>query len=181
MWPLETCCAHCLKLRKNAGIDSCTTPRPQSFSKVVTWMRGRTWTLVEVCFLSCCFSTPEACSKCTRLCTNYWSRRQNYLIFCVARIIQTSQAAEIDLRWTSSHLNTLDFLCTSFPSALEHFKRWLIPEKVAISAEELEYLLRPSQNKEPVGPDQTQNREDTEGERHDPEDDDSHSPEKWVC
>ncbi|GAA6213528.1 uncharacterized protein C15orf57 homolog [Lates japonicus] len=63
-------------------------------------------------------------------------------------------------------------------SALEHFKRWLIPEKVAISAEELEYLLRPSQNKEPVGPDQTQNREDTEGERHNPEDDDSHSPEK---
>uniref|UniRef100_A0AAQ5XUW0 Coiled-coil domain containing 32 n=1 Tax=Amphiprion ocellaris TaxID=80972 RepID=A0AAQ5XUW0_AMPOC len=33
-------------------------------------------------------------------------------------------------------------------SALEHFKRWLIPEKVAISAEELEYLLRPSQTKE---------------------------------
>lgn len=31
-------------------------------------------------------------------------------------------------------------------SALEHFKRWLVPEKVAISAEELEYLLRPNQN-----------------------------------
>lgn len=31
-------------------------------------------------------------------------------------------------------------------SALEHFKRWLVPEKVAISAEELEYLLRPNQS-----------------------------------
>lgn len=44
--------------------------------------------------------------------------------------------------------------------ALEHFKRWLIPEKVAISAEELEFLLRPSQNREPSDgtavPDQTQ-------------------------
>ncbi|CAG10522.1 unnamed protein product, partial [Tetraodon nigroviridis] len=33
-------------------------------------------------------------------------------------------------------------------SAIEHFKRWLIPERVAISAEELEYLLRPSQSRE---------------------------------
>uniref|UniRef100_A0A665VSS7 Coiled-coil domain containing 32 n=2 Tax=Echeneis naucrates TaxID=173247 RepID=A0A665VSS7_ECHNA len=64
-------------------------------------------------------------------------------------------------------------------SALEHFKRWLIPEKVAISAEELEYLLRPSQCKEPVGPDQTQNEEDTEGERdNNTEEDDTSSPEK---
>lgn len=61
------------------------------------------------------------------------------------------------------------------PSALEHFKRWLIPEKVAISAEELEYLLRPTQ-REPS--DQTQNGEDTEGETHNPEDDDTHNPEK---
>ncbi|XP_076603990.1 coiled-coil domain-containing protein 32 [Chaetodon auriga] len=63
-------------------------------------------------------------------------------------------------------------------SALEHFKRWLIPEKVAISAEELEYLLRPTQNKEAADQDQTQNDDDTEGERHSPEEDDVHSPEK---
>lgn len=65
-------------------------------------------------------------------------------------------------------------------SALEHFKRWLIPEKVAISAEELEYLLRPSQNMEPAGPNQTQDGEEAEGERSNAEEDDSHSPEKWV-
>lgn len=63
-------------------------------------------------------------------------------------------------------------------SALEHFKRWLIPEKVAISAEELEYLLRPSQNKEAADHDQTQNDDDTEGERRSQEEDDVHSPEK---
>ncbi|KAK7904353.1 hypothetical protein WMY93_016960 [Mugilogobius chulae] len=34
-------------------------------------------------------------------------------------------------------------------SALEHFKRWLVPEKVAISAEELEFLLRPNQSQTP--------------------------------
>lgn len=61
-------------------------------------------------------------------------------------------------------------------SALEHFKRWLIPEKVAISAEELEYLLRPSQNKEPVDSKQTEKEGDTDGQRHNPED--MHSPEK---
>ncbi|XP_013869613.1 coiled-coil domain-containing protein 32 [Austrofundulus limnaeus] len=60
-------------------------------------------------------------------------------------------------------------------SALEHLKRWLIPEKVAISAEELEYLLRPSQSEEPAGSDQTQNgAEDT----HNAEGDDPHDPEK---
>lgn len=32
-------------------------------------------------------------------------------------------------------------------SALEHLKRWLAPERVAISAEELEFLLLPSQNR----------------------------------
>ncbi|KAG7510585.1 hypothetical protein JOB18_025782 [Solea senegalensis] len=63
-------------------------------------------------------------------------------------------------------------------SALEHFKRWLIPEKVAISAEELEYLLRPSQNKDLLEPNQSQNEEDTDGEKQDPEDQDTHSPEK---
>ncbi|KAM3595325.1 uncharacterized protein V6R79_021723 [Siganus canaliculatus] len=63
-------------------------------------------------------------------------------------------------------------------SALEHFKRWLIPEKVAISAEELEYLLRPSQNQEAAQPNQTQNNEDTEEQTHSPEEDDVHSPEK---
>ncbi|XP_029317076.1 coiled-coil domain-containing protein 32 [Cottoperca gobio] len=44
-------------------------------------------------------------------------------------------------------------------SAIEHFKRWLVPEKVAISTEELEYLLRPSQNNEPAEPSQTQSEE----------------------
>ncbi|KAF0044350.1 hypothetical protein F2P81_003508 [Scophthalmus maximus] len=63
-------------------------------------------------------------------------------------------------------------------SALEHFKRWLIPEKVAISAEELEYLLRPSQNNDPLGPNQTLNGEDTEGESHNSEEDNTPSPEK---
>nr|XP_046268566.1 coiled-coil domain-containing protein 32 isoform X2 [Scatophagus argus] len=63
-------------------------------------------------------------------------------------------------------------------SALEHFKRWLIPEKVAISAEELEYLLRPSHTKEPTELNQTQNDEDTEGGTHNSEEDDAHSPEK---
>ncbi|CAN9502111.1 unnamed protein product [Ophioblennius macclurei] len=62
-------------------------------------------------------------------------------------------------------------------SALEHFKRWLIPEKVAISAEELEYLLRPSQSRETAVTDQTQNEDDTDGETHKPEEDDTHSPE----
>lgn len=79
---------------------------------------------------------------------------------------------------SETHPNALNFLCTSLPSALEHFKRWLIPEKVAISAEELEYLLRPSQNKEPAASNQTQNGEDTEAETHNPEDDDTHNPEK---
>uniref|UniRef100_A0A1A7Y058 Chromosome 15 open reading frame 57 n=1 Tax=Iconisemion striatum TaxID=60296 RepID=A0A1A7Y058_9TELE len=64
-------------------------------------------------------------------------------------------------------------------SALEHFKRWLIPEKVAISAEELEYLLRPSQGKEPAGSNQTQSSEDTIGETHNSEEEeDTHNPEK---
>ncbi|XP_046871041.1 coiled-coil domain-containing protein 32 [Hypomesus transpacificus] len=35
-------------------------------------------------------------------------------------------------------------------SALEHLKRWLLPEKVAISAEELEFLLLPSHRGENV-------------------------------
>ncbi|XP_068608272.1 coiled-coil domain-containing protein 32 [Brachionichthys hirsutus] len=54
-------------------------------------------------------------------------------------------------------------------SALEHFKRWLIPEKVAISAEELEYLLRPPQNNEAAEPNQTRTDEDTEAERQNTE------------
>lgn len=63
-------------------------------------------------------------------------------------------------------------------SALEHFKRWLIPEKVAISAEELEFLLRPSPSREPAASDQTHDEDDADGETHKPEDDDAHSPEK---
>lgn len=45
MWRPGTCCAPCLKLRKNAGTDFCMTPRPQSSSKVETWMRGRLVTI----------------------------------------------------------------------------------------------------------------------------------------
>ncbi|KAM9707681.1 coiled-coil domain-containing protein 32 [Menidia menidia] len=63
-------------------------------------------------------------------------------------------------------------------SALEHFKRWLIPEKVAISAEELEYLLRPSQLKEQAESNPTQNGEDAEGETPSHEEDSPHDPEK---
>ncbi|KAM4724541.1 coiled-coil domain-containing protein 32 [Anableps anableps] len=63
-------------------------------------------------------------------------------------------------------------------SALEHFKRWLIPEKVAISAEELEYLLRPSQNKESTGSHQTPNEEETGGREQNEEEEDASSPEK---
>ncbi|XP_034051495.1 coiled-coil domain-containing protein 32 [Thalassophryne amazonica] len=63
-------------------------------------------------------------------------------------------------------------------SALEHFKRWLIPEKVAISAEELEYLLRPPQKSNPGGPEQSQSEEQMEEETDNREEDDMHSPEK---
>ncbi|KAL0969635.1 hypothetical protein UPYG_G00230110 [Umbra pygmaea] len=41
-------------------------------------------------------------------------------------------------------------------SALEHLKRWLVPEKVAISAEELEFLLLPSLSREQTSTDQSQ-------------------------
>lgn len=63
-------------------------------------------------------------------------------------------------------------------SALEHFKRWLVPEKVAISAEELEYLLRPSQKEEAAQQSQTPNDEDAEGDGHNLEEEDALSPEK---
>ncbi|XP_068582587.1 coiled-coil domain-containing protein 32 [Cebidichthys violaceus] len=63
-------------------------------------------------------------------------------------------------------------------SALEHFKRWMIPEKVAISAEELEYLLRPSQSNEQAEANQAETEEDTTGERAGEEEDGAHSPEK---
>lgn len=42
-------------------------------------------------------------------------------------------------------------------SALEQFKRWMSPERVAINAEELEYLLLPTQNSEALAsPTQTE-------------------------
>ncbi|KAF7660236.1 hypothetical protein LDENG_00285680 [Lucifuga dentata] len=63
-------------------------------------------------------------------------------------------------------------------STLEHFKRWLVPEKVAISAEELEYLLRPSHNKETAESTQTQAGEELDEKINDSKDDDTHSPEK---
>lgn len=87
---------------------------------------------------------------------------------------------KLDCTQTQSHANTLGILLLALPSALEHFKRWLIPEKVAISAEELEYLLRPSQHNEPVEENQRQNQEETEGdgEGHNPEEEDVHNLEK---
>ncbi|XP_061897606.1 coiled-coil domain-containing protein 32 [Entelurus aequoreus] len=64
-------------------------------------------------------------------------------------------------------------------SALEHFKRWLVPEKVAVSAEELEFLLRPSQTKEPTQVElHQQEKEEEEEECHHAEEDDPQSPEK---
>ncbi|CAL8295925.1 unnamed protein product [Arctogadus glacialis] len=67
--------------------------------------------------------------------------------------------------------------------AMEHLKRWLIPEKVAISAEELEYLLRPSVTREDAAaaPDRTQSGDGEEGDRERPgleEEEDPHQPEK---
>ncbi|CAL1575099.1 unnamed protein product [Knipowitschia caucasica] len=46
--------------------------------------------------------------------------------------------------------------------ALEHFKRWLVPEKVAISAEELEYLLRPNQTQQSERPPETEPEPESE-------------------
>lgn len=73
---------------------------------------------------------------------------------------------------------SLKWFCVS--SAIEHFKRWLIPEKVAISAEELEYLLRPSRSREAEEPSQTQTDEEQEGEQHNQEEAEIHNPEKWA-
>lgn len=71
-------------------------------------------------------------------------------------------------------------------SALEHFKRWLIPEKVAISAEELEYLLRPSSSQasaQPSGGDPAHSGAEEEDDEEEEEsgqhaEDDNPSPEK---
>lgn len=50
---------------------------------------------------------------------------------------------------------------------------------MAISAEELEYLLRPSQNKESAESDQMQNGEDAEMQK--PDEDDTHSQRnEWI-
>ncbi|XP_014065515.1 coiled-coil domain-containing protein 32 [Salmo salar] len=62
------------------------------------------------------------------------------------------------------------------PSALEHLKRWLVPEKVAISAEELEYLLLPSLSRAHISTDQSQSG--PEAATQNPEEDESHTPEK---
>ncbi|XP_029569982.1 coiled-coil domain-containing protein 32 [Salmo trutta] len=61
-------------------------------------------------------------------------------------------------------------------SALEHLKRWLVPEKVAISAEELEYLLLPSLSRAHISTDQSQSG--PEAATQNPEEDESHTPEK---
>lgn len=41
MWRPGKCCVLCLKLRRSAGIDFSTMPRPLNSSKVVTWMKGK--------------------------------------------------------------------------------------------------------------------------------------------
>ncbi|CDQ90585.1 unnamed protein product [Oncorhynchus mykiss] len=61
-------------------------------------------------------------------------------------------------------------------STLEHLKRWLVPEKVAISAEELECLLLPSLSREQTSTDQSQSR--PEAAAQNPEEDKSLIPEK---
>ncbi|KAL2099105.1 hypothetical protein ACEWY4_005585 [Coilia grayii] len=63
-------------------------------------------------------------------------------------------------------------------SALEHFKRWLIPEKVAISAEELEYLLRPSQTRAQPGGDPAHSGAEEEPDEHEETRSENPSPEK---
>lgn len=76
------------------------------------------------------------------------------------------------------HLSQCFLQLASSPSAIEHFKRWLVPEKVAISAEELQYLLRPTQTQEAAEPSHTQIDEDAVGDRHASEEGDTHSLEK---
>uniref|UniRef100_A0A4W5R924 Coiled-coil domain containing 32 n=1 Tax=Hucho hucho TaxID=62062 RepID=A0A4W5R924_9TELE len=63
-------------------------------------------------------------------------------------------------------------------SAMEHLKRWLVPEKVAISAEELEYLLLPSLSREHISTDQSLSGPEAEAATQNPEEDESHTPEK---
>ncbi|XP_026864676.2 coiled-coil domain-containing protein 32 [Electrophorus electricus] len=60
-------------------------------------------------------------------------------------------------------------------SALEQLKRWLSPERVAISAEELEYLLLPSQSRERAA---TCPSSCTVHRAEEPEESESSSPEK---
>ncbi|XP_077395561.1 coiled-coil domain-containing protein 32 [Festucalex cinctus] len=76
---------------------------------------------------------------------------------CWDRFLHDTQASEL---FQSSNMDE---------SAVEHFKRWLVPEKVAISTEELEYLLRPSQTKEPAQVEQQAGHGDAEEEAHSPE------------
>ncbi|XP_077588123.1 coiled-coil domain-containing protein 32 [Stigmatopora nigra] len=76
---------------------------------------------------------------------------------CWDRFLHDAQASEI---FQSSDMDE---------SAVEHFKRWLVPEKVAISAEELEYLLRPSQTKDLTQGDQQENKDAEEEAVQSPE------------
>ncbi|XP_014062051.1 coiled-coil domain-containing protein 32 [Salmo salar] len=61
-------------------------------------------------------------------------------------------------------------------STLEHLKRWLVPEKVALSAEELECLLLPSLSREQTSTDQSQSG--PEAATQNPKEDKSPIPEK---
>ncbi|XP_061650582.1 coiled-coil domain-containing protein 32 [Phyllopteryx taeniolatus] len=84
---------------------------------------------------------------------------------CWDRFLHDAQASEL---FQSSDMDE---------SAVEHLKRWLVPEKVAINAEELEYLLRPSQTKEPTQVEQQAGHGDAEEERYNAENE-AQSPEK---
>lgn len=55
----------------------------------------------------------------------------------------------MDIHSWHLELKYIEIFCSScLGSALEQLKRWLSPERVAISAEELEYLLLPSNSRE---------------------------------
>ncbi|XP_066550556.1 coiled-coil domain-containing protein 32 [Amia ocellicauda] len=63
-------------------------------------------------------------------------------------------------------------------NALEQLKRWLQPEKVAINAEELQYLLHPDTHRETPGPEGAEGGQSgADGEEQD-EDEESQAPEK---
>ncbi|XP_076834090.1 coiled-coil domain-containing protein 32 [Brachyhypopomus gauderio] len=82
---------------------------------------------------------------------------------CWDRFLHDAQTSEL---FQEGHLDQ---------SALEQLRRWLSPERVAISAEELEYLLLPSQSGERAV---TRPSSCAVRRAEEPEEDESSSPEK---